>query len=293
MAVYAPADKRFRRAHVAPVRRRRLWGSSWLFLLRAGLILMAVAYGGYRLTGLVVGPSALRIDHIVVRGNEQLSIGEVLALVGGLHGENILVADLDAGRRRLASSPWVREAALRRLLPSTIEVVLSERSPVGLGRVGGRLYLVDAGGTIIDEYGPRFAELDLPIIDGLASASEDTSPVIDEVRANLAARLIEEVSARTDLADRISQIDVADARDAVVILTGDPALIHLGHERFLERLQSYVELAPALRARVPHIDYVDLRFDERVYVRPAGSIGERRDPLRLAWPAPTPPEDDR
>ena len=33
-------------------------------------------------------------------------------------------------------------------------------------------------------------------------------------------------------------------------------------------MQSYVDLAPALRDRVPEIDYVDLRFDERVYVRP-------------------------
>jgi cell division septal protein FtsQ len=55
----------------------------------------------------------------------------------------------------------------------------------------------------------------------------------------------------------------------VVLLEGDPTLIRLGNERFVERLQSYYELAPALRERVPAIDYVDLRFDERVYVRPA------------------------
>jgi cell division septal protein FtsQ len=53
-----------------------------------------------------------------------------------------------------------------------------------------------------------------------------------------------------------------------VLLDGDPTLIRLGNERFVERLQSYFELAPALRERVPVIDYVDLRFDERVYVRP-------------------------
>ena len=40
-------------------------------------------------------------------------------------------------------------------------------------------------------------------------------------------------------------------------------------QKFLERLQSYVDLAPALRERVSEIDYVDLRFGERVYVRPA------------------------
>jgi hypothetical protein len=28
---------------------------------------------------------------------------------------------------------------------------------------------------------------------------------------------------------------------------------------------------PALKERIPEIDYVDLRYDERVYVRPQGS----------------------
>jgi cell division septal protein FtsQ len=65
----------------------------------------------------------------------------------------------------------------------------------------------------------------------------------------------------------VSQIDVADLHDAVVLLDGDQALLHLGEDRFLERLQSYLDVASALRERVPDIDYVDLRFDQRMYVR--------------------------
>ena len=38
----------------------------------------------------------------------------------------------------------------------------------------------------------------------------------------------------------------------------------------VERLDRYLELAQALRSAVPDIDYVDLRYDKRVYVRPAG-----------------------
>jgi cell division septal protein FtsQ len=53
------------------------------------------------------------------------------------------------------------------------------------------------------------------------------------------------------------------------MLDNDAALLHLGEDKFLERVQSYVDLAPALKQRVPEIDYVDLRFDARVYVRPA------------------------
>ena len=40
---------------------------------------------------------------------------------------------------------------------------------MGIGRVGSALYLVDAHGVIIDEYGPTYADIDLPIIDGLAA----------------------------------------------------------------------------------------------------------------------------
>ena len=232
---------------------------------------MLVLYAGYRATDLILNASALAIDRFEIRGNERLSTGEVLALVAGLQGENILTADLEAWRRRLMRSPWVKDAALRKVVPSTIVVVVSERMPVALGRVSGRLYLVDGRGTFIDEYGPQHTEFDLPIIDGLASAESDGRPTIDSRRAQLAVRLIEDVSRIPRLARRISQIDVRAPYDAVIILDGDPALLHVGTDQFLDRLQSYVEMASALRARVPEIDYVDLRFGERVYVRPAGA----------------------
>ena len=40
---------------------------------------------------------------------------------------------------------------------------------------------------------------------------------------------------------------------------------------YADRLRSYLNLAPTLRARVSGIDYVDLRFDPRIFVRPIGS----------------------
>jgi Fe-S-cluster formation regulator IscX/YfhJ len=80
--------------------------------------------------------------------------------------------------------------------------------------------------------------------------------------------VIDALAPRHDLTQRMSQIDVTDLHDAVVLLDGDPALLHLGEEKFLERLQSYVDVAQALRDRVPDIDYVDLRFDRRLYVKP-------------------------
>jgi len=279
MAVRAPDDRRFRRAKVKPTRRRRLHGLiRWRTLGRlAGAALLMLA--AYRAADLVLGASVFRVDHVLVRGNERLSTGEVLALVAGLRGQGLVGVDLDRYRVRLLDSPWVADAALRRVLPSTVEVLISERTPIGLGRIGSRLYLIDERGTLIDEYGPQYADLDLPIVDGLAMEAKD-GPRVDRRGAALAARLLAALADRPDLDARVSQVDVADAHDAVVLLEGETALIHLGEERFAERLQAYLELAPALREQVPDIDYVDLRFDDRVYVRPSGRKGRPRPVAR-------------
>lgn len=269
MPVAAPADKRFRRAHVHPARKRS-WLPSWRPALSASLFVAVVGYGFYRAADLALAAEALTINTIAVKGTSRMSPGEVLALLDGLKGTSMVTANLEAWRQKLRGSPWVADAAIRRVFPGTISVVISERDPLGIGRIGDALYLIDQRGTIIDEFGPNYAEFDLPIIDGLAAAPSDTGTLVDEGRAVLAGRLLAEFQRRPDLATRISQIDVSDIRDAVVILKDDTALIRVGDDRFVERVQAYLDLAPRLKERVPQIDYVDLRFDERVYVRPRG-----------------------
>jgi len=267
--VAAPADRRFRRTHVKPSRTKRRWSNRVGPLVRYVSIAIFVAYGVYRGSAVVAQANVLRIDRIVVRGNERLSQGEVLAVLSGLQGESLLWTDLNHWRARLLASPWVREAALRRSLPSTVEVVIWERQPIGIGRVGDDMYLVDEQGGIIDGYGPQYADLDLPIIDGLAAAGAKGSAATDSARAELAARVAAAIKASPDAGPRLSQIDVRDLHDAQVILTGDPAIISLGDGQFLERLENYLELAPALRERMVEIDHIDVRFENRIYVRPA------------------------
>jgi cell division protein FtsQ len=273
--VSAPTDKRFRRAHVSPARRRSRFAFS---RKRAAIVAVAAALlllTGYHALQRVMSAEALTVTRITVSGNTRLSRGEVLSLLDGLAGRNMLFVSLDEWRQRVLTSPWVEDAALRRVLPGTVDVVIAERQPMGIGRMAGGLYLLDQHAGIIDEFGPNHAEFDLPLIDGLATTPRAVAggPVVDEGRAELAARVLSSLQGRPELAGRVSQIDVSDVRDAVIILKNDTVLIRIGDEQFAERLQSYLDLTSALRAKVPRMDYVDLRFGERVYVRPrAGSL---------------------
>src|SRR5207245_3752841 len=110
--------------------------------------------------------------------------------------------------------------------------------------------------------------VDLPIIDGLG-ASRGGGTMTDEGRADRASRVIAALKSKPKIAGRLSQVDVSDLHNASVILSGDPAVIQLGEDQFLPRLQAYLDLAPTLHERIADIDYVDLRFDDRIYVRPS------------------------
>jgi cell division protein FtsQ len=274
----SPSDKRFRRARVKPAGRRSSGLRRVALALRLTVLGALVAVGAWRVVTLVGGSTALRLATISVHGNERLSTGEVLALLADLGGRNILGIDLEASRARLLSSAWVESAVVRRVLPNTLDVVVRERVPMGIARLGRDLYLVDQHGVVIDEYGPAYADLDLPVIDGLASPPRDGAPLVDERRTALVARLLGDVAGHERLASRLSQIDVRDAHDAVVLLDGDTVMLRLGDRDFATRLQGYLDVSSALKERVAAIDTVDLRFGERMYVRPLAGDGGGPEP---------------
>jgi cell division protein FtsQ len=266
--VAAPADKRFRRAENRPGRSGGGWMRSrvlrWSVL--TVLMLAGVAAGFMRLARLGV----FTVDRVVVHGNSRLSTGEVLMLVDGLKGESVFSADLERYRARLLDSPWVADATMRRVLPSTIDLRVIERAPIAAGRLGDRLFLIDASGVIIDEYGPQYAQYDLPIVDGLVTSPAEGGPSVDLERARLVGRFVDAIASVPSIRQHVSQIDVSDAHNLVAILDQDPVALRLGDRDFTARLQRYLELAPSLKEQIKEIDAVDLRFDERIPVSRKG-----------------------
>ncbi|HEY7291267.1 MAG TPA: FtsQ-type POTRA domain-containing protein [Vicinamibacterales bacterium] len=269
--VAAPADKRFRRAHVKPGRRRHSWKAYVKPTVRFACIGLVVVFGAYHLNGIVAHAHMLRVEKISIRGNERLSRDEVMQTLQGMVGESLIWTDLDKWRQRLMKSSWVRDVAMRRSLPSTIDIVIAERVPVAIARAReNELYLMDERGVLIDRDGPQYVKFDLPMVDGLSVKWTNEGPVADEDRAELAARVIAALKTKPQLGGRLQQLDVSDEHNAAIILNDDPIVIQLGDDQFVQRLESYLGLAAALRERVADIDYVDLRFDDRIYVRPAG-----------------------
>ena len=105
--VAAQTDRRFRRAHVKPARRKRSWRAIVKPVVM-GIVLAAVLlYGAYRTSAIAGHLRMLEVETITVRGNVRLSRGEVLAVLNGLRGESLVWTDLHVWRKRLLA--WAAE----------------------------------------------------------------------------------------------------------------------------------------------------------------------------------------
>lgn len=259
-------DPRLLRARQGGLRSARSWRLRLWTGVRVGTLAIALIGSGWYVQDVMTSGTAFAVVELKPIGNSRLSVGEVEGLLDGLRGLNIVTTPLEPWRQRLLSSPWVREASLRRALPGTIEVRIVERVPMAVARSGDSLLLIDEQGTVVDEFGPRYRALDLPIVEGLMERAGTPGPP-DEAHVALVAETLASLR-EAHVLGRVSQIDVRNLHNVSVLLMDDPALLQLGHERFGERVQSYLDMKDRLARMVVQVESVDLRFENRVYVRP-------------------------
>jgi cell division protein FtsQ len=228
----------------------------------------AAVVGAYLLTERFAIPNRFRIASIEVTGNKFLSEGEVREMLGPAIGGNLISADLEGLRSNLAASPWVGGAVVRRKLPDTLTVDVTERFPIALAETD-QLYVMDSSGELIDLLGPRTAGFDLPIIRGLGGVSVD----VRHDRARRANMLLEDLG---ELSSEVSEISVDRSGDLMVVLRGDGSVLKLAEPPYRKRVLSFLALRQRLRERCPDAEYFDLRFKDRIYAKPA-SRDEKSD----------------
>ena len=89
-------------------------------------------------------------DNIEVAGMQNVSKAQIMEVMGADIGRNIFFIPLAQQKAQLEQIPWVESASVMRFVPNRLVVVVHERTPVAFARVGPRMSLIDAGGTLMD-----------------------------------------------------------------------------------------------------------------------------------------------
>jgi cell division protein FtsQ len=88
----------------------------------------------------------LDVDAVAVRGAQHTPTELVLDRAAIARGEQLMDVDLGAAGARVAELPWVDEVRLHRGLDGTVEIAITERTPVAVVGDGDAAVLVDRDG---------------------------------------------------------------------------------------------------------------------------------------------------
>ena len=234
-------------------------------LTAATIILASVAYGAIagghvgnvaaefqRTCDALANRSGFRIEQVSLSGEKELSRSTILALAGINENSSLLCLDASATRRTLAGNPWIAEAAVSKLYPGRLQIDIKERSPIALWQKDGRMHVIAADGTVLEEFaGMRYTGLPLVVGEGARIKARDFLTML--ARYPL---IRSEVEASVLVAQRRWNMRLKGGID-----------IKLPDEDVEEALQTLVTLDRNKKLLSRDILTVDLRQADRVTIR--------------------------
>jgi len=215
---------------------------------QTGRLLAAAATGVERLA-VAVG---FGVKRVTVEGQRNATDAAITAALGAGPSTMMLSFDTDAAKERLEAVPWIRHAQVMRLLPSTLQVVVEERSPYAVWQNKGKTFVVDDEGVVLAPALPQ-AYPELPL-------------VVGEGAGKHAAALYEALEPYGDLKRKmLAALRVGDRRWTLKLRSG--LEIMLPDDNLDVALQSLTKIEAEHGVLEKDLAAVDLRLLDRITVR--------------------------
>ena len=262
------ANRRVRKARYARSLLR------WAVILTTNAAIGSVLlYAAYHSVVRLAQRDEFAVQRIQLSGVTRASEAGIVESLQPLIGRSLLLLDLNEVNRIVRRDPWVGSALARRVLPATLHVSVQERAPSAIAVIGGLAHLIDRTGFVLGPCGPAMDD-DLPVLTGLGGLQDG-----DLVRAlRRGAERLERLRRATPaFAELISELDLSSPAKIVArTVDGGPRIL-LDPERIDRNVPQYVELRREIERRTGEVAYVDLRWTNRITVKPKNPISWNRE----------------
>jgi len=238
--------KPVRKRRTAPARRPAARSAETTKLIFMGFIsfcilicLGAMLFLGYRT---VTASNFFDVKKISVAGNDRTSQDEIEALIKvETEKTGTWDADLDGIKAKIEKMPFVKRAAVSRILPGAIGVNIEEKIPVAVIRLKAGDFLFDADGNNLAPVGAMDANIPF-VLTGWNETKSKEADDANKKRMHMYREMINEWRA-VDLIDRVKAVDLSDIREPKAIAedSGMSVTIAVGKENFAYNLKQGIE----------------------------------------------------
>lgn len=175
---------------------------------------------------------------------------------------NILLADIGHLQQTIKSHLWVREVRIRKVFPASLRIEIEQREPAAILR-RENLYFIDEKGNLLEKVDSA-ENLSFPLL--LDSENFQNSY---EEKLRLAWECLKSTSPSER--EKIKALDLSYYGWVTLHLKDDDTRLILGYRSFAQSLKFFREQGHKLEARFGPLEYVDLRFQDRLYIKPRKS----------------------
>jgi len=195
------------------------------------------------------------LTKVTVKGNGLLTNEEIINFTGLNNGQNIFQIDFDKVSNRLMRQPQIKGVVLERRFPSTVRIIVDERTPLVVIQQGGDCLLVSKEGWIVDKR-KELTDVSLPLLKGLdvkilGNKIKMTSYIKDSLRYLTG---IDEVVNRG-----ITQIQIDNQRNIIFYLGSSK--VEFGQPLNINyKVKLFKRIYSKLKKEEKNFDYVNLKY---------------------------------
>ncbi len=261
-------------------------GSAWrklgVWAPTIGKVLLAVCAGVFvfHLYSVASSSTFFALRTVDVSGASRASEEQIKTIVRRAAGPvGVWRTDIDDVRAELERQPWVRAAAVARVLPSGVRVRITERMPRAVVRTAaGRLMWVDDDGVIVGTVAPT-DQMPAFFLRGWDEAETSAARAVNRRRV---AKLLDLQNEWTTagIAERVSEVNLDEPQDVRVQLAGADAQVEvrfLGANDLTKHLRHALEKLDESRAtpRGSAISYIIARQDGGIVLGYSDAASQR------------------
>lgn len=197
--------------------------------------------------------NAFQIKNVIIEGSEKSNISEIENNVTEFKG-NLIGLNFNSIKEIVESSEWVKRASIKKVLPSTLKINVTENDPYAIYFQEGKSFLIDLDGSIITEINLNNYEDDLLFVRG------ENSPELLE-------QLIRDISiAFPNLTQTLEEVEFIEKRRWNLKLN-NKLLVKLPDENIQQSLKNLKQLFEEQEVMESNIIEIDLRIQGRAALK--------------------------
>lgn len=205
------------------------------------------------------------VKTIEVSGATHTSREALSAVTSAFVGVNLFKIDIARVQAGLRALPWVLRVDIEKKLPDTLRIRVVERTPWALVHSAGTLRYAGEDGVAFAPLSPSAGDPDLPLI-----------VTSDPAGLKRCVQLVRDLSRRDPLMySRISEVRPVSPNSFALYDRDLGTVIYADAEGLSEKWRTLYAVANAERFERAGIEYADLRFADRIVLKPVHPITSR------------------